>query len=112
MKTLLILFIFSMSAITMNAQDKELRNNSTTTNQTSIKNKDIKNSAKEISEEKKDEQRICHAEISKVSFYRALIEKNGFDIEIKDTNQTKSRFALRSTEQIITRNKKQIAYVD
>jgi len=113
MKTLLILFLFSISVITTSAQEKKFDNNDNiTTSQALTKKADTQNLIAKTNKEKKDEKRICYAEKSKVTFYKALIEKNGFDIEINDTDNTSSKLVLRNTEQIITRNKQQIAYVD
>ncbi len=52
-----------------------------------------------------EDDAVCYSEISKVTFYEALLHENNFDIQLKD-----SHIALRNTEDIITNNKERISY--
>ncbi len=53
-----------------------------------------------------EEDTVCYSEISKVTFYEALIRQNNFDINLKESDN----IALKNTEDIIKNNKDRVSY--
>ncbi|WP_271767390.1 hypothetical protein [Aquimarina algiphila] len=97
-----ILFLFLIAGVT--AQEIKTTNN----NDKASVNNDISSSDKDSESDVNVtlEEDVCHAELSKVAFYEALIRQNGFDINLKKNNI----IALKNTEDIIANNKERISY--
>ncbi len=104
MKTTILSFIFLFLTIGVNAQETEATDIAilTVEETTNAVTTDVNNNSLE-----KD---MCYGEISKTAFYEALIRQNGFDIQLKDSNDT--LITLRNTEDIINSNKERISYSD
>ncbi len=114
MKTILFLFVFFTLTTSGKAQETKTIDTKNESKSIVVKKTNhttsIKNSIASISDNSFEEN-ICYAEISKVTFYQALIKQNGFNINIKDNeNEDVVGFALKSTEEIITNNKERISY--
>ncbi len=107
MKTIISFFIFSFLIIGINAQEITNKADHNKNEENAISSdKDItSNSQETYTAAEKD---ICYSEISKVTFYEALIRQNNFDIELKESDN----IALKNTEDIIKRNKNRISYSD
>ncbi|WP_109299623.1 hypothetical protein [Aquimarina sp. AU474] len=111
MKTTISCFIFLLSATGISAQEintttlDDNRNNEVA--EVVKTNTDISSYQSSQKDYTLEEKIICYSEISKVTFYEALIRQNNFDIRLKD-----SQIVLRNTEDIITNNKQRISYSD
>ena len=113
MKTTLSLLLFLFVVTGMNAQE-----NASTTPAKETTNEIIKDIAKNedavnarvSAKQNASDDMACYGEISKVTFYEALIIQNNFDIQLKDSNNHK--LVLRNTEDIITNSKERISYTD
>ncbi|MCK8522389.1 hypothetical protein M0D21_12465 [Aquimarina sp. D1M17] len=104
MKTTLSLFIFLfLSTVAITAQEA---------NTTSLNNKDQKDKTVTEAKENEDERAVCYSEISKVTFYEALIRQNNFDIQLKDSKDYNANLVLKNTEDIIKNNQERISYTD
>ncbi len=53
-----------------------------------------------------DIDKVCYGETSKVAFFEALISKNGFKINLKNSND----LAIKNTEEIISKKRDEILY--
>ncbi len=108
MKTVISFFIFSFLIAGVNAQEIA------TTIDHPIETENIidsnNNSTSETIQTTNTavEEDICYSEISKVTFYEALLRQNKFDIYLKESDN----IALKNTEDIIKRNKDRISYSD
>ncbi|MBP2832466.1 hypothetical protein J8281_09750 [Aquimarina sp. U1-2] len=54
------------------------------------------------------EDTTCYSEISKVTFYEALLRQNNLDIDLKES----ANLALKNTEDMIRINKDRVSYSD
>ncbi|GAA4274004.1 hypothetical protein U6A24_01320 [Aquimarina gracilis] len=109
MKTIVSFFIFSFLTIGVHAQETITtteHNNKTENTLVSEKNTTTSETLQMSSTAMEED--ICYSEISKVTFYEALIRQNNFDIELKESNN----IALKNTEDIIKRNRNRVSYTD
>lgn len=100
-----ILFLFLIAGVT--AQEiKTINNNDNASvdNHISLSEKVSKTDDNILFEED-----VCHAELSKITFYEALIRQNGFKINL-EKNKVTAIATLKNTEDIITNNKERISY--
>lgn len=110
MKTTILLFALLFTITAVSAQETN------TTVNTDDKNKQISTSQVDNSTETLEASELiyslqnmtCYSEISKVTFYEALIRQNNFDIELKDSE----KLVLKNTEDIINNRKDRISYSD
>lgn len=110
MKTVISFFIFSFFIIGANAQE------TTSKIDHPKKAEIIQHSKKDLSTSQSlpevnitaTEEDICYGEISKVTFYEALIRQNNFDIDLKESDN----IALKNTEDIIKNRKNRISYTE
>jgi hypothetical protein len=94
--------------IGINAQEIKTENHITKANETTTVAS--KETATDISSSRRallntSQENTCYSEISKATFYEALIRQNGLEIYLNDSD-----LALKNTEDIITNNKDRISY--
>ncbi|OED37768.1 hypothetical protein AB832_04910 [Flavobacteriaceae bacterium (ex Bugula neritina AB1)] len=110
MKSLLICFSFILFSAAITAQEsienpiattqteKNISDNSTSTIVTPLSNVEI---TPQIEDDK-----VCYGEISKITYYEALISQNEFDIDLKDS----ADIVIKNTEDIISNKRDQVLY--
>lgn len=107
MKTIIVSFVFLFFTITISAQQSSNNTPDSKEQTTIIKKKtDRITSAVNDAQLTVDSENICYSESSKVAFFEALINQNGFDLHLKESND----LAIKNTEEIITKSKDQILY--
>lgn len=101
MKTTISCFILLLFFTGINAQEIKVTNPETTANEIALTSSSDKNTDTSLLAALKTEQTIeddaCYSEISKITFYEALIKQNGFDISLDNTT-----LDLKNTENILT----------
>ncbi|MFC5047234.1 hypothetical protein ACFSTE_08075 [Aquimarina hainanensis] len=106
MKNLFLNLIFTFfTIITFGQQANTSAKFQNTTNTISKQSKSTSNTKAKAFDVSEDEN-ICYSETSRVAFYEALIDKNGFDIELRNSKGV----AIKSTEEIISKAKSLILY--
>ncbi|GAA4276985.1 hypothetical protein [Aquimarina mytili] len=113
MKSTLVFFIFFALTLSINAQETKTIDSKNNHKNFVSENTNNNTSPSTILTPLTDdliEDNICYAEISKVTFFKALIKQNGFDITIQEGDDNNTDIALKSTEEIITSNKERISY--
>ncbi len=110
MKTTISYFIFLLLITGVNAQESKTTSSNTSDTLHHIENIDdntgtLLNTSINNDAIKDD---TCYAELSKITFYKALIQRNGFNIEVEDTQE--DHIALKSTEEIIVNNRERVSY--
>ncbi len=109
MKTVISFFIFSFLITGVYAQEVAATTDyDTKTEKATAYNIDISSSEVVHVTNSAVEDDICYSEISKVTFYEALIRQNNFNIDLKESNN----IALKNTEDIIKNNKERVSYSD
>lgn len=108
MKTLIISFIFLFFTAAINAQQSS---SNTVTDQkeqsiSDVKKIDLLGAKASVTHNAAEAENICYSETSKVAFFEVLINQNGFDIQLKESND----LVIKNTEEIINKNKDQILY--
>ncbi len=106
MKTTFSLLIFLFLIAGVNAQEAVSTKKSNDTNEMTVVEETNKSTS--LSQDITIEEDMCYAELSKITFYEALIRQNGFEIELKE----ETAISLKNTEDIITNNKQRISYSD
>ncbi|MDY8136656.1 hypothetical protein [Aquimarina sp. 2201CG5-10] len=109
MKNIILGFIFLFSVVAVNAQETKTTDaNKPSEKATVTENKDVAIISLIATETANTPlvDKVCYSEVSKVTFYEALISQNGFDIQLKESNN----LAIKSTEEIISKSKDQILY--
>ncbi|KAA1245887.1 hypothetical protein [Aquimarina sp. RZ0] len=109
MKKLLLNCIFVLSSVVIVAQ--EIRSTSTgdtLVNENVYQQTKFSKTPTLITEENTSIKvdKICYGEISKVTYYEALISQNGFDINLKNS----SDLVIKNTEAILSNKKDMIRY--
>lgn len=109
MKNLLVSFIFILISAAGMAQESK----STTTNNNSQENVSKKEVASiklssHVASNLKQNQIVCYSETSKVAFYEALISQNGFNIDLKDSND----FVIGNAEEVISKKTDELQYTE
>lgn len=98
--------------IGINAQEIKTENHITNANETAdVTSKetttDVSSSTRALKTENTLEEDTCYSEISKATFYEALIRQNGLEIYLNNSD-----LVLKNTEDIITNNKDRISYTE
>lgn len=100
MKTTISCFILLFFFTGINAQEIKITNPETTTNEITLTSSDENTDPSLLTEVKKEqtvEDNACYSEISKITFYEALIKQNGFEISLDDKT-----LDLKNTENILS----------
>ncbi|WP_106793820.1 hypothetical protein [Aquimarina sp. Aq78] len=110
MKTTISCITLLFLVIGINAQEIKTKNHITKANETAtVTSKEtttnISSSTRALKTENTLEEDTCYSEISKATFYEALIRQNGFEIHLNNSD-----LVLKNTEDIITNNKERISY--
>lgn len=102
MKNTISCFILLLFFTGINAQEIKVTNPETTTSEISFTSSDKNTVSSLLTEGKKEqttENDACYGEISKITFYEALIKQNGFNISLNN-----KALDLKNTENIIITN--------
>ncbi|PKV49501.1 hypothetical protein ATE84_1527 [Aquimarina sp. MAR_2010_214] len=108
MKTTISCITLLFLVLGINAQEIKTENHITKANETAAVNSkktNVSSSTRALKTENTLEEDTCYSEISKATFYEALIRQNGLEIYLNNSD-----FALKNTEDIITNNKERISY--
>ncbi len=97
-------FLFVFAGI--NAQEIKSEDNTVNSNTTIVNSKQTN---KSTPCNKSLENDVCLAEQSKFHFYKALIRQNNLEEELS-SNKKSIKVALKSTEDIIKKNKNRVSY--
>ncbi len=109
MKITISCFIFLFLVAGVTAQEVQTKDHHTQANIAVTENHTISSPKKVLkSENSAVEDGICYSEISKVTFYEALIHQNNFEIHLKESNN----LTLKNTEDIINNHKERVSYTD
>ncbi|EZH74438.1 hypothetical protein ATO12_11755 [Aquimarina atlantica] len=111
MKTTISCITLLLLTIGINAQEIKTENHSTNANETAdVTSKEAitdVSSTRALKTENTLEEDTCYSEISKATFYEALIRQNGLEIYLNNSD-----IVLKNTEDIITNNKDRISYTE
>ncbi|WP_109851505.1 hypothetical protein [Aquimarina sp. AU58] len=108
MKTTISCITLLLLTIGINAQEIKTENHITNANETAnVTTTDVSSSTRALKTENTLEEDTCYSEISKATFYEALIRQNGLEIHLNNSD-----LVLKNTEDIITNNKDRISYTE
>jgi hypothetical protein len=111
MKTTISCITLLLLTIGINAQEIKTENHITnadeTANVTSKETTTDVSSTRALKTENTLEEDTCYSEISKATFYEALIRQNGLEMYLNNSD-----LVLKNTEDIITNNKNRISYTE
>jgi hypothetical protein len=91
--------------IGINAQEIKTENHFTKANETAASTSKEASSLRALKTKNTLEEDTCYSEISKATFYEALIRQNSLEIYLNNSD-----LVLKNTEDIITNNKERISY--
>ncbi len=110
MKSLLICLSFTLFSFAITAQESTEIAIATTETEKNVSDDTTNNivkpssNTKSISQIKND--KVCYGEISKITYYEALISQYNFDIDLKDS----ADIVIKNTEDIISNKRDQVLY--
>lgn len=108
MKTTVSCIILLFLVVGINAQEIKMTNHTAQANEKTVITKETNSNAsskKALKTEISIEDDTCYSEISKATFYEALLRQSGLKIHLKNND-----LALKNTEDIITNKKNRISY--